>query len=99
MKPTVSARKNSSSSAVSKSKADGGGRLRAPRYVLCIRNDGYPASLERHKVYRILRDADGVRHRLLRVIDESGEDYLYPRDYFIPIALPKAAQKILASAS
>ena len=64
-------------------------------FVLCVKNDDYPASLERGKVYRTLPDkrAESVNH--IRVIDESGEDYLFPEDYFIPIELPKSVQKEL----
>jgi hypothetical protein len=62
------------------------------RYVLCVRNNGYPASLKMRTLYETLRDAEGEQHGLMRVIDESGEDYLYPRDFFIPITLPKAAE-------
>ena len=68
-------------------------------YVLCIKNDGYTASLEIRKLYEALRDVDGERHGLKRVIDESGEDYLYPREFFIPINLPKAAQNALSAPS
>lgn len=62
-------------------------------FVLCVKNRGYPASLELRKIYRALPDADGARHGLARVIDESGEDYLYPADFFIPIELPKAVNQ------
>ncbi len=61
----------------------------APRFAICINNDGYPASLDLHKVYRVLPDADAAQDGDLRVIDESGEDYLYPAGFFIPVELPK----------
>lgn len=61
-------------------------------YVLCIRNDGYPASLELRKVYKTMPDPEAAQHGLLRVVDESAEDYLYPQDFFVPISLPKAAE-------
>jgi hypothetical protein len=67
------------------------------RYLLCVRNDGYPASLEVRKIYNRLPDPEANKHHLIRVIDESGEDYLYPRDFFIPIVLPRAAQIALAA--
>ena len=54
-------------------------------YVFCIRNDGCPAALERHKIYRVLPDADAGRDDDLRIVDESGEDYLFPADWFIAI--------------
>jgi hypothetical protein len=67
------------------------------RYVLCINNDDYPASLELLKIYRTLPDASAAALKLLRVIDESGEDYLYPQSRFVPIAVPKAGRRVLAS--
>lgn len=66
------------------------------RYVLCIRNKGYPASLEVRKIYRVITDPGAAKRGLVRVIDESGEDYLYPQDYFVSIGLPKAADKVFA---
>jgi len=56
--------------------------------VICIRNEDYPASIELRKVYRLLSDRSADKSGLLRVIDESGEDYLYPRKYFVPVKLP-----------
>ena len=56
------------------------------RFVLCIRNDDYPASLEPRKVYETLPDAKAARHGMIRVVDESGEDYLYPKSYFLELA-------------
>src|SRR5262245_54078593 len=53
------------------------------RFAICIDNSHYPASLDLHKVYRVLADADAAKDGDLRVIDESGEDYLYPADYFV----------------
>jgi hypothetical protein len=53
------------------------------RFVLCVRNEGYPAGLELRKVYRVLADEYAAKRHQLRVIDESGEDYLYPEGYFI----------------
>ncbi len=70
-----------------------------PQFVLCIKNDGYPVSLEVRKVYRRLPDAAAEARHLLRIIDESGEDYLYGEDYFVPIDVPKAAQTAFAEAS
>ncbi len=64
-----------------------------PQFVLCVRNRDYPASLEVRRVYRVLSDQLATRHRQVRVIDESGEDYLYPEEYFVPIKLPQSAQK------
>ena len=52
-------------------------------HVICVKNDHYPASLEPRKIYRVLPDAKAASLHMIRVIDESGEDYLYPEDYFI----------------
>jgi hypothetical protein len=69
------------------------------RFVLCVRNNGYPASLEVREVYRVLGDVQASRHRQMRVIDESGEDYLYPEEYFVPIKLPQSAEKAVLRAT
>jgi hypothetical protein len=61
--------------------------------AVCIRNDGYPASLERLKLYRVLPDPEAAKHSQLRVVDESGEDYLYPADYFMVVDLPEAVER------
>jgi hypothetical protein len=53
------------------------------RFVLCVRNEGYPAGLELRKVYRVLADERASKLHQLRVIDESGEDYLYPEEFFV----------------
>jgi len=66
------------------------------RFVLCVKNDKYPASLEVGKVYRVIPDALAARHKMVRVVDESGEDYLYPADGFVPISLPRLAVRALA---
>ena len=70
-----------------------------PLFALCIDNANYPASLERFKVYRVLPDAAAARDGDLRVIDESGEDYLYPASRFVFIELPEAAEKALLGIS
>lgn len=69
-----------------------------PRYAVCVNNTGYPASLELSKVYRVLPDVRAAKDRYLRVVDESGEDYLYPAEYFLVLSLP-AAQVGTLSAS
>ncbi len=71
----------------------------ATRFVLCVKNDGYPASLEVRKIYQALTDADAEKHRLVRVIDESGDDYLYPQKRFVPLELPPAVKKAFSTAS
>jgi hypothetical protein len=70
-----------------------------PRFVVCVKNDGYLASLEPRKIYPVLRDEKAAKHGLIRVIDESGEDYLYPTDFFVPIDLPKAVEKSFSLAA
>ena len=65
------------------------------RFVVCLDNEGFPASLERFKIYRVLPDEQAAKHGLLRVIDESGEDYLYPADRFAPIEPPEAVERAL----
>ncbi len=68
------------------------------RFVLCIRNDGSD-DLEPRKVYQLLPDRAAVREGYVRVIDESGEDYLYPAEYFVPVRLPVAVAYELMSPS
>lgn len=73
--------------------------MRAKRQlVLCLRNTGYEVSLERHKIYRVLSDREAAEHNQLRVVDESGEDYLYPASYFAPIELPERLRREVLSA-
>ena len=67
-----------------------------PRFLLCIKNDAYPASLEVRKVYQAIPDSVASAHRLVRVIDESGEDYLYPAEYFVAVELPDEVAKAFA---
>lgn len=61
-----------------------------PPFAVCISNSEYPASLERYKIYRVLPDQDAEQEGDLRVIGESGEDYLYPADYFMMLELLRA---------
>lgn len=68
------------------------------RFVLCIRNEECE-DLEPRKIYQVLPDESSTDDGYIRVIDESGEDYLYPQDYFVPIDLPHAVQKALLSAA
>lgn len=69
------------------------------QFLLCVRNDDYPASLEMWKVYRTMPDPGAAARHYVRVIDESGEDYLYPESYFVPIELPQAAANAILRAS
>ena len=70
-----------------------------PEFVVCINNSDYPASLELHKIYRVLIDKDATEERDIRIIDESGEDYLYPSSYFVPIQVPQTVEESLLRAS
>lgn len=63
------------------------------RFAVCVDNTGYPASLELHKVYRVLPDEDAEADNELRVVDESGEDYLYLAESFVRVELPEAVEK------
>jgi hypothetical protein len=67
--------------------------------VVCINNEGYPASLEKRKIYVALRDAAAEKHGLIRVIDESDDDYLFPKTLFRSIALPQAIKRAVLAAA
>jgi hypothetical protein len=69
------------------------------QFAICVQNEGYPASLELWKVYRVVPDDKASKHQLIRVVDESGEDYLYDQSWFVPIKLPQAAKEALLAAS
>lgn len=62
-------------------------------FVVCIKNKGYSASLELRKLYEAVSDDSAAKLKQIRVIDESGEDYLYPQDVFVPVQLPLSAEK------
>ena len=65
------------------------------QYALCINNKDYEASLIPRKIYEIIPDERAEQDDFVRVIDESGEDYLFPADYFIPIQLPRTVVRVL----
>jgi hypothetical protein len=69
----------------------------AHHFVVCLRNEDYPASLEPRKIYECLPDPDAEKHGQLRIVDESGEDYLYPKTYFVSIELPEAAEEAVVN--
>ena len=71
----------------------------ARHLVVCVKNQGYAASLEKRKIYVALPDPVAEKHKQIRVIDESGEDYLYPKRFFIPISLPQPARKAVLTAA
>ena len=97
MKRMVSGGRNSRSNGSSSGRRGRAPARGATSYVLCVKNDGYPASLDLGKLYRCLRDPGAEQHSMRRVFDESGEDYLYPRDWFIEVHLPPAAKRALSS--
>ena len=66
-----------------------------PRFAICIDNSEYPVSLELHKIYRVLPDDEAERDGDIRVIDESGEDYLYPAGHFALVDLPAETERVL----
>ena len=69
-----------------------------PRFAVCIDNREFPASLELHKVYRVLPDQDAEQDGDMRIVDESGEDYLYPVSYFVLLELPRSTVMTLSKA-
>ena len=70
----------------------------AKKFVVCLKNDGYEVSLERRKIYQALPDPEAAKHRQIRVIDESGEDYLFPQSFFAPIELPQTIRRAVLAA-
>ena len=96
MKRTASARKSSSASGTSTRRRVAAAR---PRFAVCVRNEGYEASLERNKIYSVLPDDEAERDGDLRVVDESGEDYLFSADRFVAIEVPSAVKASLLKAS
>jgi len=64
-------------------------------FMICVNNRGYEASLESRKLYEVLTDKTAEKHHQIRVIDESGEDYLYPDNFFAPVRLPNITKEKL----
>ena len=97
MKHTASAKKNSSArgSSIRSRKSSAPHR----HFAVCVDNDGYEASLERNKIYVVLPDKDAEKDGDLRVVDESGEDYLFSADRFVAIDVPAAVKASLLKAS
>ena len=73
-------------------------KTQAKQLVVCIENEGYAVSLEKRKIYVALRDAAAEKQDMLRIVDESGEDYLYPKALFRAIALPQAVKRAVLAA-
>jgi hypothetical protein len=97
MKHTASVKKSSSASASStrRRKAAGTGR----RFAVCLDNRGYEVSLERNKIYLVVPDKEAEKGGDLRVVDESGEDYLFAANRFVAIDVPAAVRASLLKAS
>jgi hypothetical protein len=68
-------------------------------FVVCINNQDYSASLEVRKIYQVLPDSQANAHQMIRIIDESGEDYLYPSRYFMSIELSELLQQALVTSN
>jgi hypothetical protein len=68
-------------------------------YVVCVSNRGYRASLVLRRIYRTLADPDAAKRSLVRVVDESGEDYLYPTTMFVAIDIPREVVATFKKAS
>ncbi|MDP2601188.1 MAG: hypothetical protein Q8S00_01135 [Deltaproteobacteria bacterium] len=71
------------------------GKCLKSRFAICVDNSEYPASLELHKLYRVVPDDDAKKDGDLRIIDESGEDYLYPAEYFLLVDIRREAAQSL----
>ncbi len=69
------------------------------RFAVCLDNEGYEASLEVGKLYRVIPDAEAAAHGYVRVVDESGEDYAFRASRFHRVELPQAVEKALLEAS
>ena len=70
-----------------------------PLFAVCVHNSEYPVSLELHKIYQALPDEDAAVDGDLRIVDESGESYLYPAEWFVFVELPKEAEQSLLQAA
>lgn len=72
---------------------------RRQQFFLCVGNTGYAASLQVRTVYAAVSDPAAESHGMLRIVDESGEDYLFPASLFVPVEIPEAAAKVFAGAA
>ncbi len=73
--------------------------MKQPRFVICVDNSNYPVSLERRKLYEVMPDSDAEKTEHIRVVDESGEDYLYPASCFIDADLSEETQAAVVKAA
>jgi hypothetical protein len=67
--------------------------------VVCVKNEGYEVSLELRKIYVAIEDEEAKSRRMVRVIDESGDDYLYPQKFFLSISLPQPVRRAVLTAA
>jgi hypothetical protein len=74
-------------------------KVASARLVICVENKGYTVSLEKRKIYVALADLQAAKRGHVRVIDESGEDYLYPKRFFLPVTLPQSIRKAVLKAA
>jgi hypothetical protein len=68
-------------------------------FVICVQNEGYEVSLEKRKIYEAIEDQDAAKHQQLRIVDESGDDYLFPASFFVFVELPKPTQRAVFHAA
>ena len=73
-------------------------KTRTKQLVVCVDNHGYAVSLEKRKIYVSLRDSAAEKQGMLRIVDESGEDYLYPKTFFRAVDLPMAVRRAVMAA-
>ena len=92
----ASAKKKSNANATS---ANRDKRDAESKFVVCVANNGYPPSLELHKIYKVVTDDEATAQGDIRVIDESGEDYLYSADRFVEVDLPQTVRRSLLHAA
>ena len=74
-------------------------KARTSQFVICVKNTRYTASLNLRKIYQALPDPVAAKHGHMRIVDESGDDYLYPADYFVKIQLPQTVERAVRMAS
>ena len=73
--------------------------MASKRFVVCIQNQGYEVSLELRELYEVLPDSDAGQYDQIRLIDESGEDYLYPQSMFAVVELPSTTEQAVVAAA
>lgn len=73
--------------------------MKESKFVICIENSDYLASLETRKIYEVLPDSEAAKVDFIRIVDESGDDYLYPASCFVDVDLPKAVQAAIVKAA